>query len=89
MPRKAKKGSPRYYFHQGTEDAIIRHNKETRPHMRERIYNEHIRVPFEKLAENIIHTFKFYHTEVSNLEHLQHEIITFLLSKINSLLFKR
>ena len=35
MPRKAAKGSPRYYFHQGTEDAIIRHNKETRPHMRE------------------------------------------------------
>ena len=23
MPRKAGKGSPRYYFHQGTEDAII------------------------------------------------------------------
>ena len=43
MPRKAAKGSPRYYFHQGTEDAIIRHNKETRPHMRERIYNEHTR----------------------------------------------
>ena len=64
MPRKAKKGSPRYYFHQGTEDAIIRHNKETRPHMRERIYNEHIRVPFEKLAENIIHTFKFYYFDV-------------------------
>ena len=33
MPRKAKKGSPRYYFHQGTENAIIRHNKEDRPHM--------------------------------------------------------
>ena len=37
MPRKAKKGSPRYYFHQGTENANIRHNKEDRPHMRERI----------------------------------------------------
>ena len=43
MPRKAKKGSPRYYFHIGTENAIIRHNQETRPVMRERIYNEHIR----------------------------------------------
>ena len=58
MPRKAKKGSPRYYFHQGTEDAIIRHNIETRPVIRERIYNEHIRNAFEKLAENIIHTFR-------------------------------
>jgi len=64
MPRKAKKGSPRYYFTQDTENAIIRHNKETRPHMRERIYNEHIRTAFEKLAENIIHTFKFYYFDV-------------------------
>ena len=60
MPRKAKKGSPRYYFNQDTENAIIRLNNETRPHMKERIYNEHIRTAFEKLAENIIHTFKFY-----------------------------
>ena len=77
MPRKAKKGSPRYYFHQGTEDAIIRHNKETRPHMRERIYNEHIRVPFEKLAENIIHTFKFYYFDVPSVD-VMHEVVSFL-----------
>ena len=77
MPRKAKKGSPRYYFHQGTEDAIIRHNKETRPHMRERIYNEHIRYAFEKLAENIIHTFKFYYFDVPS-EDVKHEVVSFL-----------
>ena len=64
MPRKAKKGSPRYYFNQDTENAIIRLNKETRSHMKERIYNEHIRTAFEKLAENIIHTFKFYYFDV-------------------------
>ena len=77
MPRKAKKGSPRYYFHQGTEDAIIRHNKETRPHIRNRIYNEHIRVPFEKLCENIIHTFKFYYFDVPS-EDVKHEVVSFL-----------
>lgn len=77
MPPKAKKTSPRYYFHQGTEDAIIRHNKETRPHMRERIYNEHIRTPFEKLAENIIHTFKFYYFDVPSND-VKHEVVSFL-----------
>ena len=82
MPRKAKKGSPRYYFNQGTEDAIIRHNKETRPHMRERIYNEHIRVPFEKLAENIIHTFKFYYFDVPS-EDVKHEVVSFLYMNIH------
>ena len=77
MPRKAKKGSPRYYFHQGTEDAIVRHNKEDRPYMRERIYNEHIRYAFEKLAENIIHTFKFYYFDVPS-EDVKHEVVSFL-----------
>ena len=77
MPRKAKKGSPRYYFTQTTENAIIRHNKETRPHMRERIYNEHIRTAFEKLAENMIHTFKFYYFDVPS-EDVKHEVVSFL-----------
>jgi hypothetical protein len=36
-----------------------------------------------KLTENIIHTFKFYYTEVSNIEDLQFEVISFLLSKIH------
>ena len=77
MPRKAAKGSPRYYFTQDTENAIIRHNKETRPHMRERIYNEHIRNAFEKLAENIIHTFKFYYFDVPSSD-VMHEVVSFL-----------
>ena len=77
MPRTAKKGSPRYYYTQTTENAIIRHNKETRPHMRERIYNEHIRTAFEKLAENIIHTFKFYYFDVPS-EDVKHEVVSFL-----------
>jgi hypothetical protein len=77
MPRKAKKGSPRYYFNQDTENAIIRLNNETRPHMKERIYNEHIRTAFEKLAENIIHTFKFYYFDVPS-EDVKHEVVSFL-----------
>ena len=74
MPRKAKK---KQYFTQLTENAIIRHNKETRPHMRERIYNDHIRFAFEKLAENIIHTFKFYYFDVPS-EDVKHEVVSFL-----------
>ena len=45
--------------------------------MRERIYNEHIRTPFEKLAENIIHTFKFYYFDVPS-EDVKHEVVSFL-----------
>jgi hypothetical protein len=78
MPRKAKKGSPRYYFTQVTEDAIIRYNKEERAYMKERIYNDHIRRAFDKLCENIIHTFKFYYFDVSS-EQVKQEVISFLV----------
>jgi hypothetical protein len=33
------------------------------------------------LAENIIHRFKFYYTDVDNLEDLKHDIVTLLLEE--------
>ena len=72
------------YFSKDTEAAIVRYNRSSDPEERSEIYQEWIHWPFYKLTENIIHTFKFYHTDgVENLEDLQHEIITFLLSKIH------
>ena len=82
MVRKRRKKS-KNYFTQETEDYIVLYNKTKSPKVRSKIYEDHIHYPFFKLTQNIIHTFKFYHTEVQNLEHLQHEIITFLLSKIH------
>ena len=82
MVRKRRKKS-KNYFTQETEDYIVRYNNEPDPEIRSKIYEAHIHYPFFKLTQNIIHTFKFYHTEVENLEHLQHEIITFLLSKMH------
>ena len=52
------------YFGQDTEDAIVEFNNETDARVRNTIYNERIRVPIEKLVENIIHTFKFYYFDV-------------------------
>jgi DNA-directed RNA polymerase specialized sigma24 family protein len=79
--KKKKKGIQ--YFTQNTEDAIVLYNKTTDTDLKSRIYNEKIHYGFFKLTENIIHTFKFYYTEVENIEDLQHEVITFLLSKIH------
>ena len=83
MPRKAKKGSSRYYFTDETEDAIVRYNASTDFEERSKIYGDEIHYAYFKLTQNIIHTFKFYYTEVDQIEHLQHEIITYLLSKIH------
>jgi hypothetical protein len=78
---KKKKGVQ--YFTQDTENAIVLYNNTPDPELRSRIYREKIHYGFFKLTENIIHTFKFYYTEVDNIEDLQHEVITFLLSKIH------
>jgi hypothetical protein len=71
------------YFTQATEDAIVLYNNTTDSDVRSRIYYDRIHYGFFKLTENIIHTFKFYYTEVDNIEDLQHEVISFLLSKIH------
>jgi hypothetical protein len=80
MPKKAPN---RNYFTQETEDAIVLYNNTADFALKSKIYEEKIHYAFFKLTQNIIHTFKFYHTEVEDLEHLQHEIIVFLLSKIH------
>jgi len=82
-PRKRKKKSKNQYFTQATEDAIVKYNSSSDPEERSKIYRDEIHYAFFKLTENIIHTFKFYYTEVNEIEHLQHEVITFLLDKIH------
>ena len=80
---KPKKKKGVQYFTQATEDAIVEYNKATTFEEKNKIYHERIHYAFFKLTENIIHTFKFYYTEVSNIEDLQFEVISFLLSKIH------
>lgn len=82
-PPKPKYISGKTYWPLETDKAIIRYNQETDPEIRSRIYENEIHYSFWKLTENLIHTFKFYNTEVDNLEDLQHEVIIFLLSKID------
>ena len=83
VPKKKKKKRPKnYYFHQGTEKAIIRYNKTDDHRLKNIIYNEHIRDAFDKLAENIIHTFKFYYFDVSSIE-VKHEVVSFLVMNMH------
>ena len=83
IKKQKKKKQERQYFTQETEEAIVKYNLSDSPKERNVLYQKHIHYPFYKLTENIIHTFKFYNTKVDNLEDLQHEVITFLLSKLH------
>ena len=81
-PVKKKKKTKNYYFNQTTENAIIRYNNTGDVGLKNIIYNEHISFAFDKLAENIIHTFKFYYFDVPS-EQVKHEVVSFLVMNMH------
>lgn len=77
----ARKRSKANYFTKETEEYIVKYNNSDDQDYRNKIFTEHIYLPFYKLAENIIHTFKFYYTDVDRIEDLKHEIVSVLLEE--------
>ena len=71
------------YFTHDTQLAIIKYVHTEDYAERNKIYREESHYALYKLTQNLIHTFKFYYTEETNLEDLQHEVITFLLTKLD------
>jgi hypothetical protein len=78
MGRKKSKAN---YFTQETEDAIVAYNNSNDHVFRDKIFSDKIYFPLYKLAENIIHTFKFYYTDVDDLEDLKLEIVSLLVEE--------
>ena len=81
MARKAASNSSRVYFTDETEHYIVEYNNCTDAQEKSKIFTEHLYYPFYKLSENIIHTFKFYHTDVDRIEDLKLDIITMLIEE--------
>ena len=81
-PVKKKKKPKNYYFDQVVENAIIRYNNTDDARLKNIIYNDHIKFAFDKLAENIIHTFKFYYFDVPS-EQVKHEVVSFLVMNMH------
>lgn len=70
-----------YYFTQETEDAIVRYNTSSDLSFRDNIFKEEIYYPLYKLAENIIHTFKFYYLDVNSIEDLKLDVVSMLVEE--------
>ena len=70
-----------YYFTQETEDAIVLYNASSDPVFRDRIFKKDIYYPLYKLAENIIHTFKFYYLDVDSIEDLKLDVVSMLVEE--------
>jgi hypothetical protein len=84
-PRK-KPGRPpskkKLYFGPEVQDAIIRYNQSEKPSERNKIYGEEIHKAFDKLAENIINTFKFTYFDYG-FNDIKHEVVAFMVMNIH------
>ena len=81
--KRGRKRTKKQYFTADTDLAIAEYLATSNQDDRDEIFKTRIHYPFYKLAENLIHTFKFYYTEVDDLEDLKHEVIVFLLEKLD------
>lgn len=76
MGRKRSPNSSRNYFTAETEEYVVKYNNTTDLAEKDKIFREHLYYPFYKLAENIINTFKFYHTDTETIEDLKLDVIS-------------
>ena len=79
--KKKRKKKSKIYFGTPVQNAVIRYNATDSPVIKNRIYKEHIQFAFNKLAENLIHTFKFYYFDYP-LDEVKHEVVAFLVMQM-------
>ena len=81
MAKRRKKRSKRY-FTQITEIAINAYNNCDDDRLKNKIYNRFIHYPFDKLSENVIHTYKTYYFQ-EPYEDIKANVVAFLNEKID------
>jgi hypothetical protein len=79
QPRRKKS---KIYFGTPAQDAIVEYNKCKDSVKRSKIYEEGIKYPFEKLAENVINTFKFSYFDVPKSD-IQTEVVSTMVEKMH------
>ena len=80
--KRGRKPSKKQYFTYITDKAIIAYNNEESWSKRNKVFREYINYPFNKLVENIYHTFKFSYFDVP-YEDVKAEVVAFLVQKID------
>jgi hypothetical protein len=78
---KKKKKADRNYFTLDVDNAIIRYNSSISRKDRELIYSKEIYPSLDKLAENLINTYKCPYIDLS-FEDLKHDLVSFLTEKL-------
>jgi hypothetical protein len=82
MIKQQRKKKSKIYFGSPAQDAIVEYNNCDNPEIRSKIYEDRIRYAFEKLAENVLNTFKFSYFDDSK-DDIKKEVVSVLLEKIH------
>ena len=80
MPKAKKKR--KVYFGLEVQDAIVRYNLSENDNERNQVYQEEIHRAFDKLAENIINTFKFSYFDYGFIQ-IKNEVVSFMVMNIH------
>ena len=77
-----KKKKRKVYFGQEVQNAVVEYNSSTNNEERNIIYQTRIHAAFDKLAENIINTFKFTYFDYG-FEDIKHEVVAFMVMNMH------
>ena len=77
-----KKKKRKVYFGQEVQDAIIEYNSTEKSSEKNIIYVKRIHAAFDKLAENIINTFKFTYFD-DPFQDVKHEVVAFMVMNMH------
>ena len=77
-----KKKKRKVYFGQEVQDAIVEYNSSSNDSERNIIYGKRIHAAFDKLAENIINTFKFTYFDDPFVD-VKHEVVAFMVMNMH------
>lgn len=72
----------RIYWNKDTENSIVKYNNSTDPDERNLIYRRHLEYPLNKMAENVINTFKFPYINYT-FEDLRRQVVSHIICNIH------
>ena len=82
IKKVVKKKKRKVYFGQEVQDAIVEYNASEKASKRNQIYGTRIHAAFDKLAENIINTFKFTYFD-DPFQDVKHEVVAFMVMNMH------
>jgi hypothetical protein len=80
--KKPRKKKSKMYFGTPAQEAIIEYCASDNQKDKNKIFRKRLEYPFMKLAENLIHTYKFYYFDVDSVS-VQKDVVGFMVMNMH------